>query len=122
MRNFLKLILFLVFFNAEAALSSCVRIALIDDAGQVVKPDGLVVAARVGEKNIFFDLLPLHRDRKVVGPINCPASVMQSIYELYNNSCTSERARQQSAVNNNTNKENIRSRCLDLQRTIAGFN
>ncbi len=109
----------LLALSGAQAEAQCVRVALIDDGGQVIKPDGLVTGVLVGDDPVFVSAVPEHRDRRVVGAVACPPEVMAPVIDLYNLSCRNEQAMRQAAVNNATNIDVVRKRCQDLGRAVA---
>ena len=58
-RIYLLSILSIIFFflQSENVQASCYKIALIGDTGQVIKPDGLATAMKIGKENIFNSTL-----------------------------------------------------------------
>ncbi|MDG2244559.1 MAG: hypothetical protein P8L66_13835 [Rhodospirillaceae bacterium] len=119
MRISLRTLIFLfVFLSVQGASASCVTVALLDDAGLVVKPDGLVVGIRVGSAPVFVQQLPPHATQREVGQVSCPPNVIQRVRSLFDLSCRSEQAMMQVAENNSARLDAIRQRCVDLQTAL----
>lgn len=112
-------IMILVMANAPGVRAQCVTVALIDEGGQVVKPDGLVTGVLVGDDPVFVTALPEHRERRVVGSVACTPEIIGPVVQLYNLSCRNEQAMRQATVNNDTTFEVVRERCQDLARAVA---
>jgi hypothetical protein len=109
---------------SQNASASCITVALLDEYGAVIKPDGLVIGIKVVDEPVFVNELPSHRERREVFPTACPPEVIKSIQDLYNLSCQSEQAMQQAAESNSTTVDLVRQRCGDLTAalTSAGGN
>jgi len=104
---------------ASMASAQCVTVALIDDGGKVIIPDGLVTGVMVGEEPVFVTALPEHRSRRVVGSVACPAEVIEPVVDLFNLSCRNEQAMRQASVNNDTSFEVVQQRCVALRQAVA---
>ena len=103
-------------------MAQCVQVALYDDAGNIIVPGGLVTGIKIGDTVIFnFGLLP-HREQREARPVPCPQDLVVAIQDLYNRSCTSDRARQQTAVNSDTSIEAVTRRCTDLRTALTTGN
>ncbi len=119
MRIFFRVFLFLfIYLSAQGASASCVTVALLDEAGLVVKPDGLVVGIKVGSAPVFVQQLPSHATRREVGQVSCPPNVIQQVRSLFDLSCRSEQAMRQVAENNTARLDAIRQRCESLQTAL----
>lgn len=105
-------------FAATVANAGCVRVALLDESGAIIKPDGLVVGLLIGAEPVFPQALPGHRERKVVGPVACPRDVIDPVRDLYNLSCASGQAMRQAAINNAQNIDIVRQRCQQLATAL----
>lgn len=97
------------------ATAQCVQVALIDDAGKIVTPGGLVIGFKIGESIVYNVGLPPHREQKEARAVPCPQDLITEINDLFNRSCTSERARVQTAVTNNTSVDAVVQRCVDMR-------
>lgn len=101
--------------NSHAA---CVRVALIDESGVIIKPDGLVIGIEIGDAPVFTTPLPAHHEQRVVGPVACPREVVDPIKNLFDLSCASEQAMRQAAVTNGQDVAYVLQRCEDLAAAI----
>ncbi|NKB44921.1 MAG: hypothetical protein GKS03_11650 [Alphaproteobacteria bacterium] len=109
----------MVCFSAQVAVASCVTIALLDDAGAVIKPNGLVVGIKIGADPVFVIQLPPHAAQREVGPTACTPNVIKPIQDLYNLSCRSEQAMMQAAESNARRLDFIMQRCIDLKAALV---
>ena len=105
--------------STQSAIASCVTIALLDEAGLVVKPNGLVVGIKIGADPVFVQQLPPYATQREVGPAACPPEVVRQVQDLYNLSCRSEQAMMQVAENNTKRLDAIRNRCVELRAALA---
>ena len=105
--------------SAQSAFASCVTVALLDEAGLVIKPNGLVVGIKVGDGPVFVQQLPPYAAQREVGPVSCPRDVIRQVQDLYNLSCRSEQAMMQVAENNTARLAAIRQRCVELRIALA---
>ena len=108
-----------VMLSTQGALASCVTVALLDEAGLVIKPNGLVVGIKVGDAPVFVQQLPPYATQREVGPAACPQEVIRQVRELYNLSCRSEQAMMQVAENNTKRLDAIRQRCTELNTALV---
>ena len=120
----LLVILSIIFFflQSENVQASCYKIALLGDTGQVIKPDGLATAMKIGKENIFVDVLPSHRETKIIGPVNCPKYLYDAILSLYNSSCTTNTSINQMVENNKSDRKNIINKCAELKYALTSAN
>ncbi len=102
----------------QNAHAKCVQVALLDNAGKVIMPGGLVVGLKVGDTPIFNVPMPVHREQKEIRDMPCPQDLTSAVLDLYNRACTSDTARQQMAVNRDQNVEIIRKRCGELREAL----
>lgn len=118
--RFLSLALVLVGLSlaATSAEAGCVRVALLDESGTIIKPDGLVVGIQIGTEPVFPQALPDHHERKVVGPVECPREVIDPVRDLYNLSCASDQAMSQASVNNSQSILVVQQRCQELAAAL----
>jgi hypothetical protein len=116
--NIFAAVLLLSMFS-PAAHASCVTIALLDEAGSVVKPNGLVTAIKVGQTPIFVQELPTHTEQREVGVVGCPPEVLRPVEDIYNTSCVDEEALQLTATNNGTTVKAVRQQCDALAAAIS---
>lgn len=123
MRNVCALLLLgAMCVTAQSAYAACVKVALLDVAGSVVKPNGLVSGIQIGDKTVFIQTLPPHHSQREIGSVACPLEINQAIQNLYNLSCRSGQAMQQAAENNAQRIDVVRQRCLDLRVALASSN
>lgn len=105
--------------TAQSAHAACVKIALLDVAGSVVKPNGLVSGIKVGDKTVFVQTLPPHDSQREIGSVNCTPEIKKAIQNLYNLSCRSDQAMLQAAENNTQRIDVVRQRCVDLRAALG---
>jgi hypothetical protein len=103
-------------------MAQCVEVALIDDAGKPILSNGLVTGMVIGDAPVFIAEMPPHRERRVIGPVACPADLTREVTNLYNLSCTSETARRQAAETNGTSLDIILQRCEDMNTALTAGN
>ena len=113
------LILFFFFLQPQNTHAACYKVALLGDSGKVIKPGGLVTAMRIGRENIFVDILPIHRDKKIVGPVDCPKHIYDAILNLYNSSCTSDTSINQMVENTGSNRKAVVNRCAEMKYALT---
>lgn len=104
---------------ASSVQAACVRVALLDERGEIIIPDGLVVGMEVGTDPVFPLPLPAHRERKVIGPVKCPREVFEPIRDLYNLSCLTEQARRQASMSNSQSIMVVEHRCQELAAALT---
>ena len=123
-RIYLLSILSIIFFflQSENVQASCYKIALIGDTGQVIKPDGLATAMKIGKENIFVDVLPNHRETKIIGPVDCPKYLYDAILSLYNSSCTTNTSINQMAENTKNDRKKVINKCAELKYALTSAN
>jgi hypothetical protein len=107
-----------LFAQAAPVSAACVRVALLDDAGSVIKPNGLVIAVMVGESPIFARPLPPHRDRRIIGATECAPEDTKPLVDLYNLSCSTEQTMRQASENNATSFTAVLQRCAELKQAL----
>ncbi|MEQ8734675.1 MAG: hypothetical protein RIC29_07110 [Rhodospirillaceae bacterium] len=112
-------VVFMLSILSPTAHASCVTIALLDEAGSVIKPNGLVTAVKVGETPIFVQELPTHTEQREVGVVGCPPEVIRPVQDIYNGSCINDEALQLTATNNGTTLKAVRERCNALAEAIS---
>lgn len=123
MRNVCVLLLLAAMcVTAQSASAACVKIALLDVAGSVIKPNGLVSGIKIGGKAVFVQGLPPHDSQREIGSINCTPEITQAIQSLYNLSCRSEQAMLQAAENNTQRVNVVRQRCTDMRAALQSSN
>lgn len=105
--------------SSQTTHAYCVQVALLDDGGQIISPGGLVVGMKVGETPVFNTPIPPHREQKEVREVPCPQDLSREMLDLYNRSCTSERAQQQMSVNNGLPVEAVQKRCVELRVALG---
>jgi len=105
--------------SGQITLAQCVQVALINDSGNIITPGGLVTGFKIGEDIVFDIKLPPHREQKEARSAPCPPGLVTEVRALYNRSCTSDRARQQAAVTNNTNIRAVTERCTQLRSSLS---
>ena len=104
---------------ASHAIAQCVQVALYDDASNIIVPGGLVTGMKIGETVVFNVGLPPHREQKEARPIPCPQDLETAIRDLYNRSCTSDQARQQTAVNRQTSLDVVVQGCAEMRSALS---
>ena len=114
-----SLVFLLAIFFSPLARSQCIELVLINDAGQPIIPNGLVVGIIVGDAPVFVEELPAHREKRTIGTVECPEDLTRQILALYNSSCLTERARLQSAEFNSTSLEMVVQRCAQLKKSLT---
>ena len=112
-----KIFVFLALVSGAQA--QCVQVALIDEIGNIITPGGLVTGFKIGDSIVYNVGLPPHREQKEARQIECPQDLITEIRDLFNRSCTSDRARQQTAITNNTEVSAVTQRCIELQAALS---
>ncbi|MGY8963639.1 MAG: hypothetical protein ACKVKT_08800 [Rhodospirillales bacterium] len=120
MRNFCFFLLLLggMCITAQSAHAACVKIALLDVAGSVIKPNGLVPGIKIGDTAVFIHELPPHDSQREIGSVNCTPEIKQAIEKVYNLSCRSDQAMMQAAESNTQRIGVVHQRCADLKSAI----
>lgn len=120
MRNLLSMVFFLTcVFSGQTAAASCVTIALLDESGAIIKPDGLVVGFKVGDTPIFPTPIPAHVSQREVGPITCSHEIIRPMRGLYDLSCRTDQAMRQTAENNRQQYLVVRQQCSALNAALV---
>jgi len=114
-----SLVFVLAILFSPLARSQCVELVLINDAGQPIIPNGLVVGIIVGDAPVFVEELPAHREKRTIGTVKCPEDLTRQVLALYNSSCPTEKARLQSAESNSTSVEVVVRRCAQLKKSLT---
>ncbi len=112
-------VVFVLSMLSSAGHASCVTIALLDEAGSVVKPNGLVTAFKVGQSPIFMRELPAHTEQREVGVVGCPPEVIRPVQDIYNASCLNDEAQQLTARTNGTTVKAVLEQCNALAEAIS---
>lgn len=106
------------FFASQYSSASCVTIALLDEAGAIIKPNGLVVGFKIGDTPVFPTAIPNHVSQREVGPTTCSPEVLKPVQDLYNLSCRSDQAMRQVAENNGQQFQAVRQQCVALRAAL----
>lgn len=119
MKNLLAVFVLLAAgLSVTHAEARCVRVALLDQNGSVVQPNGLVIGIEIGENPVFTQALPEHRNQRVIGAVDCPREVIDPIRNLYTLSCASEQAMRQTSINNSQSVLVVQQRCQELEAAL----
>ncbi len=113
-------ILVAAFFGAinAASAAQCVTVKLIDKAGVVVPTPAPIIGIMVGGKPAIEASLPTEVFVQPATPAPCPAALVKSMQDLFEESCPTEEKRKRAAAVNKVDTAIIEKGCRDTLEAL----